>query len=91
MPVGTDEIRNRFGYHPGTELTIKQHEQVREAFIAFADFLDRTLPDGRAKSTSFTHLQQASMWANFGVAEQAPIVFPTPSPATVNTARRPTV
>jgi hypothetical protein len=74
MPIGKDEIRNRFGYHQGTSVTGPQHERLREAYIAFGEFLDEVLPDGRAKSTAFTNLQQSSMWANFGVAEQAPLV-----------------
>ena len=73
MPLGKEEIQNRFGYHQGTGVTMPQHERVREAYIMFAEFLDEVLPDGRAKSTAFTNLQQSSMWANFGVAEQAPL------------------
>jgi hypothetical protein len=76
MPVGNEEILNRFGYHPGTEKTIPQHHKLRDGFIAFAQFLDATLPDGRAKSTAFTKLQESSMWANFGVAEQSSVVSP---------------
>jgi hypothetical protein len=76
MPVGQEDILNRFGYHKGTDKTIPTHERVREAYIAFAEFLDGVLPDGRAKSTSFTNLQQSSMWANFAVAELAPLELP---------------
>lgn len=73
MPIGRDEIRHRFGFHPGTSVTIPQHERIREAFIAFAEFLDEVVPDGRAKSSAFTNLQMSSMWANFGIAETAPL------------------
>lgn len=76
MSLGKDEINHRFGYHPGTSVTIPKHAQVREAYKAFAEFLDLILPDGRAKSTAFTNLQQSSMWANFGVAELAPVENP---------------
>lgn len=78
MPLGKNEIRHRFGYHKGTAETMPKHEQVREAFIAFGEFLDEVLPDGRAKSTSFTNLQVASMWANYGIAETAPLDTPNP-------------
>jgi hypothetical protein len=78
MPIGPDEIRNRLGFHPGTAVTIPKHEQVREAYIAFADFLDLVLPDGRDKSLWFTNLQQSSMWANFAIAQTAPLVLPEP-------------
>lgn len=78
MTLGTEEIRHRFGYHPGTEETIEQHERIRAGFIAFGEFLDMVLPDGRAKSTAFTKLQESSMWANYGIAEKAPVVPPEP-------------
>lgn len=76
MPLGKKEIRHRFGYHKGTPETMEKHEKVREAFIIFAEHLDEILPDGRAKSTSFTNLQVASMWANYGIAEAAPLELP---------------
>lgn len=75
--VGDEEILNRFGYHPGTEKTIPQHQRLREGYMAFAKFLDDLLPDGRAKSTSMTKLQESSMWANFGVAEQSTTILPS--------------
>jgi hypothetical protein len=78
MPLGKDEIEHRFGSHPATPITGRMHEQVRDAYVAFAEFLDRVLPDGRAKSTAFTNLQQSSMWANYGVAELAPVEWPKP-------------
>lgn len=77
MPVGKNEIRNRWGYHPpADQIAVQRHEQVREAYIAFAEFLDLILPDGRAKSSAFTKLQESSMWANFGIAELSPFVEP---------------
>lgn len=79
MPVGINEIRQRFGFHKGTEETIPKHELNREGFIAFAQFLDELLPDGRAKSTCMTNLQVASMWANFAIAEVAPLEEPQPT------------
>ena len=75
--IGHPEIQNRFGYHVGTEESRKQHEEVREAFILLANFLDMRLPDGRAKSTAMTKLQEASMWTNFGIAEQTPLATST--------------
>lgn len=76
-----DDILNRFGYHRGTEETIPKHEQIREAYILIANYLNETLPDGRAKSTAFTWLQQSSMWANFSIAEMSPLVLPDPPAA----------
>lgn len=76
MPISSDDILARFGYHPGTDETIPKHQKLRDGFIAFSEFLKDVLPEGRAKSTAFTKLQEASMWANFGVAELAPVVTP---------------
>ncbi len=75
MSVGNEEILNRWGFHKGNEVTIPQHKKLREGYIAFAKFLDVMLPDGHAKSTAFTKLQESSMWANFGIAELAPAVL----------------
>lgn len=73
MSIGREEIRHRFGYHPGTSVTIPQHERVREAYASFAEFLDKVLPDSEAKLNAITKLQEAAMWSNFSIAEQAPI------------------
>lgn len=78
MAVGKEEIKNRFGYHRATAETAGQHEEIREGFIAFAEFLDKKLSDGRAKSSAMTKLQETSMWANFAIAEKAPLVLPNP-------------
>lgn len=72
--IGKQEIENRFGYHKGSAETMPKHAKVRQEFIAMANFIDQTIPDGRAKSCAMTALQEAGMWTNFGVAEQAPLV-----------------
>jgi hypothetical protein len=74
------EINNIFGYHPGTDVTVPQHEEVRFAFLAFAKHLLPLLPDGRAKEVVKTKLQEASMFSNFAVAELAPVVPPVERP-----------
>jgi hypothetical protein len=74
MPLGRDEIRHRWGYHPGTGVTGIMHDRVRTGYIALADFLDDLLPDGDAKDQALKKLQEASMWSNFAVAELSPLV-----------------
>lgn len=76
--LSNEEIETRFGYHRGTDETIPKHEIVRQGFIAFATFLNENVPDGRAKSTAMTNLQQTAMWANYGIAELAPLVGQAP-------------
>ncbi len=74
MQISDSDIVNRFGYHRATPQTGPQHQQIRRNFIEFANFLNVILPDGRAKATVFTRLEDASMWANKAIAEQAPVV-----------------
>lgn len=90
MPLGKEEIDHRFGYHPATGVTAKMHEQVREAYKAFAEFLDTLLPDSRAKSTAFTNLQNSSMWANYSIAELAPVAQSSTSNPAARLSARPT-
>lgn len=87
MSLGRDEINHRFGFHAGTSVTIPKYEVVRAGFKDFAEFLDRVLPDGRAKSTAMTKLQESSMWSNFGIAELAPLVETNVSPNSNPVAR----
>lgn len=78
MPIGKQEIENRFGFHKGTiegpNASAPKHAALRKKFREFAEMLDEVLPDGRAKATAFTHLQDASMWSHFGIAETAPLI-----------------
>lgn len=73
--LSREEIRNRLGYHAGTDETIPMHEKVREAYISMAEFL-ATLLEGCeqwAVDQVFVNLQQTSMWTNFAVALKAPV------------------
>lgn len=71
---GKDAIRNRFGQHESNGVTVLKHNRVRESFIMLAEFLDELIPDGDAKDLAFVRLQEASMWSNFAVAENRPLV-----------------
>jgi hypothetical protein len=75
--IGRNEIENRFGFHKATiegeNATVPRHTELRVLFRKFAERLDEILEDGRAKSISFTHLEDASMWAHKAVAEKAPL------------------
>lgn len=72
--IGNEEIAKRFGYHRGTEETMPKHRVVRNRFAELARTLDDILPAGRAKNVAFKELEDASMWANKAIAEQAPVV-----------------
>lgn len=78
MPfTNEDEIRNRLGFHAGTEVTIPKHQTIRAAFIALMEMMDGVLPDGRSKAVAFTKIEEAAMWSNKAVAELAPVTEPT--------------
>ena len=78
VSIGTQEIDHRFGFHKATiegeNATLPSHRALRLAFKEFAAVLDEILPPGRAKSVTFTELENASMWAHKAVAEQAPTI-----------------
>jgi hypothetical protein len=68
-PVDTNDIRHRFAYHPPrTDDVKRRHEQVRELLGDVAGVLNGLLPDGREKSLTITHLEDAMMWANAAIA-----------------------
>jgi hypothetical protein len=66
--VTTEDIQNRFGFHPATDETRPMHQEIRACFTEFADFLNERLPAGREKSLALTALQEAAMWSNAAVA-----------------------
>ena len=74
--ISDEELDRRFGFHPGTEETIPQHEKCREAFRQIAWWVDNYIPNGpeslRAKACALTAIQEASMWANAAIANTAP-------------------
>lgn len=69
-----EQIENLFGYHKATEETAPQHTTARQKIKEFAQFLNEMLPDGRAKSTAFTKLDEVAMWAHKAISETAPVV-----------------
>lgn len=76
MPLGKDELANRYGWHPpttGPKGTALTHKAVREAFEGFANYLNHALPDGRYAELAQTDLEEASMWTNKAIASQAPL------------------
>ena len=81
--LGREEIEHRFGFHKATiegeNATLPKHALLRREFKRFAAILDEVLPAGRAKSVTFTELENASMWAHKAVAETAPTVYEEPT------------
>lgn len=70
--LSSAEIERRFNHHaPRTAERVAQHEQVRAILRGAAEQLAEVLPAGREAALAFTHLEDALMWANAGVARQA--------------------
>lgn len=69
------DLVNRFGYHKATEETGPIHQEIRGKFLEFAEWMNDLLPEGRAKSTALTELENCSMWTNKAIAEMAPIAY----------------
>jgi hypothetical protein len=78
VALGKDEIEHRFGFHKaiveGANATLPTHRNLRLMFRDFAEYLDSTLPEGRAKTVVFTELETVSMWSHKAVAETAPLL-----------------
>jgi hypothetical protein len=78
VSIGTQEIRNRLGFHKATiegeNATLPAHREVRLRLIEVGIWLDELLPPGRAKDVAFTELETANMWAHKAIAETAPVV-----------------
>lgn len=62
------DLENRFTFHPPTPPQIQRYEKVRGSARAFARVISAQVPAGREKALAMTHLEQAMMWANAGIA-----------------------
>lgn len=68
----TDDLANRFGYHPAnTEDKRQAHEDVRAYCRELAGYLNDALPDGREKSLAITNLETVMFWSNAAIARNA--------------------
>jgi hypothetical protein len=66
--MDTNELINRFRFHPVNDVTVKMHEKARALVIDLALELNSLLPDSREKSLAMTALQESLMWANASIA-----------------------
>lgn len=63
------DLRGRFEHHPpSSDQIVRAHEAVRAACLAAAQVVSGNVPAGREKALAFTHLEDAMMWANAGIA-----------------------
>ena len=64
------QIENNFSYHAPKEGQREKYEELREKAKEFAYLIDELVPSSREKSLAFTNLEQATMWANAGIARE---------------------
>lgn len=69
MPVTEADLNKRFDYHkPETQKVAIDHEAVRRSCKELAAQIVDIVPEGREQSLALTHVEEAMMWANAGIA-----------------------
>ena len=63
-----ERIENAFTYHAPKDGQPEKYQAIREKAKELAYLIDELVPDGREKSLAKTNLEQATMWANAGIA-----------------------
>jgi hypothetical protein len=68
--MDTVDLDNRFTYHAPNALNDQpaRYERIRAEGRKLAGLLNELVPDSREKSLAITHLEDAVMWANAGIA-----------------------
>ena len=61
---------NTFNYLKPTERQIFQMQELRDAYRAFADLLQRSLPDGADKTYVLRLIRTAAMWSNIAITRE---------------------
>lgn len=64
----SQEVEQRFTFHPATDVTGPLHDAVRLHHRALAQFIEGSLPASRERSLALTALQESQMWCNAAVA-----------------------
>ena len=68
MDLKLNELMNRFVYHKPNEKKVIIHQALRDEFLALAEFVYQTCPEGRERSLAWTKLEEAMFWANASIA-----------------------
>lgn len=67
-PLTTEDLRERFFYHPPSEKGAEAHGMLSEFFLDVAQQVNDLCPEGRDKSLAFTKLEEAKMHASAAIA-----------------------
>jgi len=63
-----NDYHNRFTYHPPKAGQPANYEKIRDAAHELAKIIDVRCPECREKSLAITKIEEATMWANAGIA-----------------------
>lgn len=63
-----DDIRNSFGFHPGTQSVVQKYRAIRNHFEDLALYINEHCPPSRELAVALTKLEEAQMWAIKSVA-----------------------
>lgn len=66
--ITSDDLNNRFAFHPASDSTGPQHAEVRRQCFVLAEFLVASIPPGREASLAITAIEESMMWANAAIA-----------------------
>lgn len=61
-------IENNFSYHAPKEGQPAKYEAIRNKAKELAYLIEEQVPNSREKSLALTNLEQATFWANAGIA-----------------------
>ena len=66
--MDSNDLQNRFTYHPPKENQPGRYQIIRDKAHLFAIYLDEYCPESREKSLAITHLEEVVFWANAAIA-----------------------
>ena len=66
-----EELDRRFTYHQPQKGQPELYESLRIEAKSLATLFNTIVPDSREKALALTHLEQAVMWANAGIARRS--------------------
>lgn len=66
--ISSDDIVNRFSFHPATSDTAPFHEGIRQECRQLAHYINESVIDCREKALAITNLEQVMMWCNAAIA-----------------------
>lgn len=66
--IPSDDIVNRFSFHPATATTGPMHSAIRDECLKLASYINDNIIDCREKALAITNLEQVMMWCNAAIA-----------------------